>query len=165
MRVSRIISSSTSTGRPPDAIVCHSAAASRAASAITPASAAMPLAMKGRLRDAPLAQPEFVLARQQAVAERHPQFVVERALVIVARVVLQDVANVRGVRDEVAASRADLEIDDVAELAGGAQEHAGRIASDRRQHAEDRKPARARWKRMCRASGVSHPSTGLYRYR
>jgi hypothetical protein len=37
----RIISSATSTGRPSDAIVCHCAAASLAASAITPASAAM----------------------------------------------------------------------------------------------------------------------------
>ena len=116
--------------------------------------------MKGRLGDAPLAEPEFALARQQAVAERHAQFVVERALVIVARVVLQDVANVGRVRDEVATPRANPEIHHIAETAGGAQEHLRRIASERRQHAEDGKPVRARWKRLCGASGVSHSTTG-----
>ena len=49
-----------------------------------------------------------------------PQLVVERALVVVARVVLQDVTNVRGVRDEVATPRADLEVDDVAEATSSA---------------------------------------------
>ena len=118
--------------------------------------------MKGGLRDAPLAQPEFILARQQAVAERHPQLVVERTLVIVARVVLQDMTNVRGVRDEVATSRADLEVDDVAEATSGTHEHGRRIAPDRRQHAEDRKPARARWKRSERSGWLVSSSYDDY---
>ena len=117
--------------------------------------------MKGGLRDAPLAQPEVVLARQQAVAERHPQLVVERTLVIVARVVLQDVTDVGGIGDEVAAPRTNLEVDDVAEAARGLHEDAGRIASDGRQHAEDRHAARPRRKRACgvRSSRSSHETT------
>src|SRR5688572_9880806 len=101
--------------------------------------------MKGRLRDASLPQPEVALAGQQAVAERHPQSLIERTLVIVAGVVLQDVADVGGVGDEIASPRADLQIGDVAETAGRLDEHAGRIASDRWQHAEDRHTARAWW--------------------
>ncbi len=58
--------------------------------------------MKGGLRDAPLAEPEWNLAGQQAIAERHPQLFVERTLVVVVRVVLQDITNVRGVRDQIA---------------------------------------------------------------
>ena len=119
VRVRRIISSPTSTGRPAEASVSHRAAVSRAAIGHGAGQRRDALAMKRRLRDAPLPQPEVVLARQQAVAERHPQFVVERALVIVARVVLQDVTHVRGVGNEVAASRADLEIGDVAEAMCG----------------------------------------------
>ena len=117
--------------------------------------------MKGGLRNAPLAQPEFVLARQQAVAERHPQLVVERTLVIVARVVLQDVTDIRGVRDEVATPRADLEVDDVAEATSRTHEHGRRIASDSRQHAEDRNPARARWKHTYGVGGFSHSTRRL----
>src|SRR4249920_1421021 len=101
--------------------------------------------MEGGLRNAPLAQPEFILAREQAVAEQHSQLVVERALMVVARVVLQDMANVCGVRYEVATLRADPQVDDVAEATRSTHEHGRRIASDSRQHAEDRKPARARW--------------------
>ena len=86
----------------------------------------------------PLPQPEVVLARQQPVAEKHPQLVVERTLVIVARVVLQDMTDVVRVRDEIAAPRTDLEVGDVAEAAGGLHEHAGRIAPDGRQHAKER---------------------------
>ena len=103
--------------------------------------------MKRGLGDSTLAQPEFVLTRQQTVAERHPQFVVERTLVVVARVVLQDATHVRGVRNEVAVSRPDLEIGNVAEATRGSQEHADRIAPDCREHPDDRKPARSRWKR------------------
>ena len=75
------------------------------------------LAVKGGLRNAPLAQPELVLTGQEAIAQCHPQLGVERALVVVARVVLQDVTNIGGVGDEEAAPRTDLEVDDVAELA------------------------------------------------
>jgi hypothetical protein len=57
------------------------------------------LTMEGGLRDPPLPQPELVLARERTVSEDRPEFVVERALVVVARVVLQDMSNVCGVRD------------------------------------------------------------------
>jgi len=103
--------------------------------------------MKRGLGDSTLPQPEFVLARQQTVAERHPQFVVERTLVVVARVVLQDATHVRGVRNQVAMSRPDLEIGDVAEAMCGSQEHADRISLDRREHPDDRKSARSRRER------------------
>ena len=138
VRVRRIISSATSTGRPSDAIACHSCRGVSRRLGHHAGQRGDALTMKGRLRDAALPQPEVVFAGQQAVADRHPQLLVERALVIVAGVVLQDVADIGGVGDEIAAPRADLEVDDVAEAARGAHEDAGRIASDRRQHAEDR---------------------------
>ena len=53
---------------------------------------------------------------------------VQRALVIVARVVLQDVPDVVGVRDEIAAPRSDSQIGDVAERARDVDEDRGWIA-------------------------------------
>jgi hypothetical protein len=61
--------------------------------------------MKRRLSNSPLAQPESVLARQQSVAQKQSKLVVEGTLVVVARIVLQDMTNVLGVRDEVATAR------------------------------------------------------------
>src|SRR6185369_13090475 len=107
-----------------------------------------PLPMKRWLRDAALPQPEVVFAGQESVADRHPQFLIQRALVIVARVVLQDVPDVGGVGQQVPATRADLEVDDVAEAASGPHEDAGRIASDCQQHAEDRHPAWTWWQHI-----------------
>ena len=107
--------------------------------------------MERRLRNSPLAQPESVLARQQPVAEHQTQFVVERALVIVARVVLQDVANVIRVVQEVTAPRGDLEVDDVAEPRCSFREDADGIASDGRKHAQDRHSSRSRRQRVLRA--------------
>ena len=105
-----------------------------------------PLTVKRRLRDPTLPQPEVALACQQAVAKKHPQFVVERALVIVARVVLQHVTNVGGVGDEVAVPRTDLEVDDLAIAASGVHEHSGRISPHGGQHAKERHAARSRRK-------------------
>ena len=145
MRVKRIISSETSTGRPSDGD--RLPLVRRLARGLRHHTGQLgdALTMKGRLRDAALPQPEVVFAGQQAVADRHPQLLIERALVIVAGVVLQDVADIGGVGNEIASPRADLEVRDVAEAARRSHEDAGRIASDRRQHAEDRHAARARW--------------------
>ncbi len=104
------------------------------------------LAMKRRLRDAALPQPEVALAGQQAVAKQYPQFVVERALVIVARVVLQNVTNVGGIGHEVAVPRTDLEVDDLAVAASGVHEYGGRIPPHGGQHAKERHAARSRRK-------------------
>ena len=71
----------------------------------------------------------------------------------------------RGIGDEVAAPRTDLEVDDVAVAACGVQEHAGRIASDRRQHAENRKPARTRRTHKVRERRRRQPITRRVDYR
>jgi hypothetical protein len=119
------------------------------------------LAVEGWLRDAPLPQPEFILARQQTVTERHPQLGVERTLVVIARVVLQDMPNIRGVRDEEATPRTDLEVDDVAVPTSSAHEHGRWIASQSWQHPEEWNPARARWKHTYGLGGFSHPTRRL----
>src|SRR5688572_4701555 len=103
------------------------------------------LPMECRLRDPALPQPELVFAGQQPIPDRHPQLLIERALVIIARVVLQHVTDIGGIGNEIASPRTDLEVDDVAEAARRAHEHTGGIASDRRQHAENRHSAWARW--------------------
>ena len=54
--------------------------------------------MEGRLGQAALAQPERVLAGQQSIADAVPETFVERALVIVAGIVLKDMFDVRGIR-------------------------------------------------------------------
>ena len=77
----------------------------------------------------------------------------ERALVIVARVVLQDVANIRRVRDEVATSRADPEYTTSPKRRAALRNHRRRVAPERRQHAEDWKPVRTRWKLIVRSVG------------
>jgi hypothetical protein len=51
--------------------------------------------MERRLRQSSLMQPEGVLAGQESVAETVPQAIVERTLVVIARVVLQDMLDVR----------------------------------------------------------------------
>src|SRR6516225_2236292 len=112
--------------------------------------------MKGGLGDTSLAQPEVALARQQPIAEKRPQLVVQRALAVVARVVLQDMTNILRVRDEVAASRTDLEVGDVTESQSGLHEDADRIASDGREHPEDRYPAGA-WRTHGRGADRFHP--------
>ena len=119
------------------------------------------LTMKGGLGDAPLAQPEIVLARQQAVAEEQPQFSVKRTLVIVARVVLQDVTNVVWIGDEVTAPVTDFELGDITESASGLHEDADRIASNGRKHAEDRHAPRPRRKRVCGIGRLFHRTTRL----
>src|ERR671924_1223293 len=46
------------------------------------------------------------------------------------------------VRDQVGTPRADLEVGDIAETERGFHERAGRIASDRGKHTQERQPAR-----------------------
>jgi hypothetical protein len=115
-----------------------------------------------------LSQPEVVFAGQQTVAERHPQFVVERTLVVVARVVLEDVPDIGRIRDQKPASRRDLEVHDIAIATRRVEENAGRIAPHCGQHAEERHPARPRWEQVACTRGGDHvtlprrcPRTGL----
>ena len=112
--------------------------------------------MKGGLGNTALAQPEIILTRQQAVAEEQPQLSVERTLVIVARVVLQDVTNVVWIRDQVTAPGTDLEVGDITESASGLHEDADRIASDGREHAKDRHSPRSRRQRVCGMGRLFH---------
>ena len=70
--------------------------------------------MERRLRQAPLTQPEGVLARQQSVAETVPEPIVERTLVVVPGVVLQDMLDVGGIRREEPMVRTGLQVDELA---------------------------------------------------
>ena len=113
--------------------------------------------VKGRLRNPPLAQPECILTRQQTVAERRAQLGVKRTLVVVARVVLQNMTDIPRVGDQEAAPRANLEVNDVAEATSRTHEDGCGIASQRRQYSDDRKPSRARRQRTHGISGWFHP--------
>src|SRR5207248_1197126 len=81
------------------------------------------LALERRLRNAALAQPERAIAREEALAEDHLQRrEAARLLVVVLRVLLQDVLHVRGMRDEVRGPDEEPEPDDVAESRRGREE-------------------------------------------
>jgi hypothetical protein len=69
--------------------------------------------------------------------------------------------NVCGVRDEVAMTRTDLEVDDIAEPTSRVDEYGRGITSDRWQHAEDRKSSRARRQRPHRMNWLSHLLNGV----
>ena len=96
------------------------------------------MTVKRRLREAPLSQPERVFAGQQPIAKAIPQPLVERTFVVVARVVLKDVFDVCGVRDEESVIRASLEMNDVAVLIRRVEECSDWIGSKLRQDTEDR---------------------------
>src|SRR5262249_53756112 len=99
--------------------------------------------MECGLREAPLAQPERVLARQEAIAERVPETLVERALVVVASVVLQHVFDVGWVRKEESMIRAGLQMNEVAVSISGIEKRAYRIGAQLWQHTKDRITARS----------------------
>src|SRR5688572_24029627 len=104
--------------------------------------------MKGWLRDPPLAEPEIPLARQEPVAEYHAQLFIERALPIVAGVVLKHMPDVGGIRDQEPAPRADLEVAHLAVAARGIEEHRGRVPPHGGQHAQQRDATRSRRARI-----------------
>ena len=83
--------------------------------------------MERRLREAPLTQPERVLARQESVAETVTEAIVERTLVVVAGVVLEDVLDIRRIGREEAMVRAGLQMDQVAVSIRGVEKRADRI--------------------------------------
>jgi hypothetical protein len=68
--------------------------------------------------------------------------------VIVARVVLQDVSNVVGIRGEIAVLRADSQVGHVAKRTRSLGEDRKRIAFQRRQHAEEWRSPRTGWPRV-----------------
>ena len=95
------------------------------------------------LCEAALTQPERVFTGQQPVAEALSQPVVERALVVIARVVLKDMLDVSGIRREESMIRARLHVYEVAVSIRGVEERADRIRAEAGQHAEDRIPTRS----------------------
>jgi hypothetical protein len=96
--------------------------------------------MECRLRQAPLAKPKRVLAREQAVADTISQAIVERTLVIVAGVVLKDMFDVRGIRQEEPVIRASLQVNDIAIPIRGVEKRADRIGAQVRKYAKKRIP-------------------------
>src|SRR5687767_1341680 len=98
--------------------------------------------MESRLRQAPLTQPERVLAGQQSIAETVPQAIVERALVVVASVVLKDMLDVRRLGQEKSMIRAGLQMDEVAVPIRSVEKRADRIRPEMREHPKNRIPAR-----------------------
>src|SRR4030095_15050610 len=90
-----------------------------------------------------------------------PQLLVEGALVVVARVVLEDVTDVGRVRDQVPVARADFQVHDIAEPARRVCEQSGRTAPDRRQHAEYGQAAWTGWT-FGDDHGASPATTALY---
>ena len=97
--------------------------------------------MERRLRQAPLTQPEGVLARQESVAETVPETIVERTLVVVPGVVLQDMLDVGWIRREESMVRAGLQVDELAIAIRSAEKRADRIRPKLREYSENRKPA------------------------
>ena len=93
--------------------------------------------MERGLGQAPLTQPERVLARQQSIAEAIPQPIVERALVVVAGVVLEDMLDERGIRQEESVIRAGLQVHDVAVSIRSVEKRADRIGTELGQHTQD----------------------------
>src|SRR5262249_647919 len=90
----------------------------------------------------PLTQPEGVLARQQSVAEIVPQPGVERALVVVAGIVLENMFDVRRIRQEKSVVGASLHMDDVAVAVGGVEKRADRTRTEVRENPDNRITAR-----------------------
>ena len=107
-----------------------------------------PLAMERRLREAPLTQPEGVLTRQESVAETFPEAIVERTLVVVPGVVLQDMLDIGGIRREESVVRAGLQVDEVAIAIRRVKKRSDGIRPQLREYAENRIPARSG--RKCR---------------
>jgi len=126
--------------------------------------------MEGGLRETALAQPEGVLARQQPVAQVVAEPIVEWTLVIVARVVLQDVPDVGRIREEESVIRPGLQVNDLAITIGGCEKRADRIRAEARKHAHDRvAPRSGRQRRLsihseiCWSAGSTAPRVPAWR--
>src|SRR5262245_36970198 len=116
--------------------------------------------MERWLRETPLPQPERVLARQEPVAEAVPEAIVERALVVVAGIVLQHMLDVRRIGEQKPVIGAGLQMNDIAVSIRGVEKRADRIGTELEQHTEDRITARSSGK--CRSilkSRADHLST------
>ena len=104
------------------------------------------LAMEHRRHQPALAMPERAVAGQQAVAEQAAQHrVVDVVLVVVAMVVVQDVADVVGMREEQCARGAEAKAHDVAVVAKAVAQKSERVALYLAQAAEQQMPARSGW--------------------
>src|SRR5262249_17933851 len=76
--------------------------------------------------------------RQQSVAEIVTESIVEWTLVVVARVVLQDMPDVRRVRHEESLIGTGLQVHDVAVSIGRLKKRADRIRAEARKHTQER---------------------------
>ena len=102
------------------------------------------IAPERRLDDPALVLPHLILAGEQAITEYQTAgFRQAYALVIVGRVVRQDVLGVIGVVEEVESLGAHGELDHIAELAGRVGEHGQPVEPELAQqarHREQRRP-------------------------
>jgi hypothetical protein len=99
--------------------------------------------VKRRLRQSPLTQPEGVLARQESIAQALAEAVIERALVVVPGVVLQNMLDVCRIRREESMVRAGLEVDELAVSIRGVEKRADRIRPKVREYSKNGIPARS----------------------
>ena len=102
--------------------------------------------MKGGLRETPLPQPEGVLAGQESIAKTVSEPLIERALMIVTRIVLEDMFDVCGIRYEKSVIRASLQMNEVTVSIRSVKECADWIGTELRQDTEERIPARS-WRK------------------
>ncbi len=120
------------------------------------------LAMEHRRDQPALAMPKRAVAGQQAVAEQAAQHrVVDVVLVVVAMIVVQDVADVVGMGEEQRARGAEAQAHDVAVVAKAVTQKSERVALHLAQVAEQQMPAwsgrpiGARWR--CSAKRQDFP--------
>jgi hypothetical protein len=107
------------------------------------------LAVERWLREAPLSPPERVFAGDEAFPNALLEPFVQRTLVIVAVVVLQNVLDVVRGREQVAVVRAYLQVDQVTIAVGCGEKHIDRIRPHLRKHSDDGEAARA-WRTSAR---------------
>lgn len=93
--------------------------------------------MECRLGEPSLSEPERVFAGQQAIAKAVPEAIVKRALVVVARVILQHVLDVRGIRKEKPVIGPGFQMNDVAKPIGSIEKRGDRVGTELRQHPEN----------------------------
>ena len=113
--------------------------------------------MERRLREAPLSPPEGVFAGDEAFPKALLEPFVQRALVIVAVVVLQHVLDVVRGREQIAVVRAYLQVDQITIPVSCGEKHTDRIRPHLRKHSDDGEAARA-WRTSAReAHRASQP--------
>jgi hypothetical protein len=122
--------------------------------------------MECGLGKTPLPEPKRVLACQESIAEAVPEAIVERALVIVAGVVLENVLDVGRIAGEEAMVRAGLQVNEVAVSIRGVEKGSDGIRPQLRKDSENRISAGS-WRipacrRTSRAGHVKYSTGGSF---